>query len=1697
MYSLKPVKSFPGNINVEDKQAVCYLNQKASRFLFMCFVLIVTIQASVVATPPAYQAAGTVKSGTGAVTPTWPTHQAGDVALLIVETANQSISLSTPAGFAEVTNSPQGTGTAGGTSATRLAVYWKRATTSSESNPTVADSGDHQIAQIITFRGVIDSGNPWDVTVGSVASSASTAVSIPGATTTVGDTLIVTIVANATDTTSAQTSGWTNANLTSLTERLDENTKSGNGGGFGIATGEKTVAGAYGTTTSTLATSSVQAKMSISLKPVSAPDAATNPAPSDTATDVSVNADLSWTAGSGASSHDVYFGTSNPPSFIGNQAGATYDPGSLTNNTTYYWRIDEVNAGGTTTGTVWSFTTIVAAPGSATSPSPTDSGSDIAVDADLSWTAGTGATSHDVYFGTSSPGTFQGNQAGTAFDPGTLVNDTTYYWRIDEVNAGGTTTGTVWSFTTIVAAPGSAASPSPADSGSDIAVDADLSWTAGTGATSHDVYFGTSSPGTFQGNQAGATFDPGTLANNTTYYWRIDEVNAGGTTTGTVWSFATIVAAPSGATSPSPSDSATDIATDTDLSWTAGSGATSHDVYFGTSSPGTFQGNQAGTTFDPGTLVNNTTYYWRIDEVNAGGTTTGTVWSFDTVASAPNTAVNPSPENSSVDVMIDIDLTWSAGSGATSHDVYFGTSSPGTFQGNQAGTSFDPGILTNDTTYYWRIDEVNAYGTTTGTVWSFATAPDGIIYVDINASDPNADGSTWVKAYSSIQTAINSASGGEKILVAQGTYPEIINFGGKAVHLTSTDPNDPDVIAATVIDAQNTSARVIDIISGEGADTVLEGITVTGGKHGIYVNNSFPTIRKCVFKDHAQYGMYLSLYSASEMTISECITDENILRGICAYATSGASLEISRCVINGDLPQGWSGSSGYGVYCQGNITLKNCVISNNSSGVYNSSSSSNLHIENCTIVGNATNGVTGLGGSIVNSILWENSDDINGAAYTSSYCCVQDGDAGTGNISSNPKFVDVANYNFHLAYNSPCIDAGDPNSSYANEPYGGGDRINMGAYGNTEEAKVVLDNDGDGIVDDWELLYWPGDDPNQHDPGDDPDGDLLINLVEYLIEWDPTENDSSQIPGYVTNPRKGCKYPSINYAFDYAVNGDPLVVDPNRFTETIDFDGKAIRLTSTDPNDPAIVAATIIDANNASLDVVTISSGETSASILEGFTITGGKDGIYVDSSSTPTIRKCITEGNSQDGMNIHVYSGPVEISECVSQNNTRYGFRGHGDVVLKNSLFVDNSSWGIYVTDGWSSFNIENCTIANNSSYGLYGQFDSIKNSILWGNGNDVHNAWSSYTISYCCVEDGDSGTGNVSLNPQFADAANGDYHLKSVQGRWNGASWTTDGVDSPCIDAAEPWGDYSSEPTGANGSRLNLGAYGNTAKASKSVDSDADGMSDVWEMVHFGTLNQDPNGISGNYDDDDFDNIVEYYFNYDPNAVTTVDTEILNLGQSASSFDPTLGETITFSFWINKPLQLILKNADSNDIFYDTQTAVYPGYNQIVWDGTGDADNLIVLKGNYDWALEDAAATPTFSVGSKDDSGDALVPISLTYDNSVNPLYCSPLRLIPTYNEVESISYGINLGDSFSQWPMYVEIYDPDGNLFYTVLDGVNQNKSASGTDLRTVTWFGKNGPPDEVASRYPSKTGKYTIKVRFSGMRECKVKTVYIYK
>ncbi len=131
----------------------------------------------------------------------------------------------------------------------------------------------------------------------------------------------------------------------------------------------------------------------------------------------------------------------------------------------------------------------------------------------------------------------------------------------------------------------------------------------------------------------------------------------------------------------------------------------------------------------------------------------------------------------------------------------------------------------------------------------FSSAQAETIYVDVNCPGPG-DGSE-LDPYCSIQTAIDNAVDTDEIVVAPGTYFETINFLGKAIWLRSSDG--PEV---TIIDGTG-FFHVVQCVSGEGPDTVLDGFTITGGNAngsnpdnrggGMYNDNSSPTVTNCTF----------------------------------------------------------------------------------------------------------------------------------------------------------------------------------------------------------------------------------------------------------------------------------------------------------------------------------------------------------------------------------------------------------------------------------------------------------------------------------------------------------------------------------------------------------------------------------------------------------------------------------------------------------------------------------------------------------------------------------------------------------------------------------------------------------------------------------------------------------------------------------
>ncbi|MCH8006449.1 MAG: right-handed parallel beta-helix repeat-containing protein [Planctomycetes bacterium] len=278
-------------------------------------------------------------------------------------------------------------------------------------------------------------------------------------------------------------------------------------------------------------------------------------------------------------------------------------------------------------------------------------------------------------------------------------------------------------------------------------------------------------------------------------------------------------------------------------------------------------------------------------------------------------------------------------------------------------------------------------------VLSGAARAQTIWYVD--DSNPNCPGSgTLVDPYCAIQDGIDAASNGDEVIVAAGTYNETINFLGRAITLRSaTGPN------VTTIDGTG-HFHVVQCVSGEGPDTVLDGFTITGGNaHG-------------TFQDHQGGGM---LNSASSPTVMNCIFSGNTAGAGGGMLNSASNPTVMNCIFSGN-------------------TAFTAFFSGFGGGMWNQDSSP--IISNCTFTGNSV-GCCGEGGAIynfnssptvTNCILWGNTpNEITDGepAAKVRYSDVQGGWPGTGNIDLDPLFVDPINGDFRLQRRSPAIDAGN------------------------------------------------------------------------------------------------------------------------------------------------------------------------------------------------------------------------------------------------------------------------------------------------------------------------------------------------------------------------------------------------------------------------------------------------------------------------------------------------------------------------------------------------------------------------------------------------------------------------------------------------------------------------------------------------
>lgn len=258
-----------------------------------------------------------------------------------------------------------------------------------------------------------------------------------------------------------------------------------------------------------------------------------------------------------------------------------------------------------------------------------------------------------------------------------------------------------------------------------------------------------------------------------------------------------------------------------------------------------------------------------------------------------------------------------------------------------------------------------------------------------------------------------------------------------------------------------------------------------------------------------------------------------------------------------------------------------------------------------------------------------------------------------------------------------------------------------------------------------------------------------------------------------------------------------------------------------------------------------------------------GNGGGMLNYGGTPILTNCVFIGNSSrcdgGGMDNYPGSSPILTNCTFSGNSSKFyggGMRNSGsNPILTNCTFSGNLAYkngsGIFNQNGSHPVLI-NCIFSGNSArygnalacfHGSTRNSFELVNCIVWDGDNsiDVY-CWPNY-ITYSNIQGGWrwGGEGNINVDPLFVKPGywadvndpniavepfdpnavwiNGDYHLKSEAGRWDpvSESWITDNVTSPCIDAGDPNSPVGDEPD-PNGGRINMGAYGGTAEASKS---------------------------------------------------------------------------------------------------------------------------------------------------------------------------------------------------------------------------------------------------------------------------------------
>lgn len=398
----------------------------------------------------------------------------------------------------------------------------------------------------------------------------------------------------------------------------------------------------------------------------------------------------------------------------------SFSVNGLAHSTGYFWRVRVCREEGECSP--WShifwFQTMAASP---RPTAPANAALNVVRTPVLTWSGIAGATSYRLQVSSSS--TFETTVVDqsiqdTSFTAPTLVEGTTYYWRVQTWIGGYNYSAwsDVYHFTVGLKAPVLVA---PADGVTGVPKITTFNWNEVEGASYYQFQISTSSTFDAAGVETYRTMEPQllmALSYNTTYYWRVQGCDAG---TCGLWSstfrFSTILAPP---VPGAPANGATNVVRNPTFTWTGSSGATGYELQVSTSisfsSTVLKQRNIVTTSYAASGLSYYTTYYWRVRACDAAGCSAwSSVSSFTTLLAVPALVA---PANGATDVTHTPAFSWGSVAGATTYSLQISTSSSFSsteyLQSNITSTTLYiyAGVVNYYTTYYWRVKACNSGG---------------------------------------------------------------------------------------------------------------------------------------------------------------------------------------------------------------------------------------------------------------------------------------------------------------------------------------------------------------------------------------------------------------------------------------------------------------------------------------------------------------------------------------------------------------------------------------------------------------------------------------------------------------------------------------------------------------------------------------------------------------------------------------------------------------------------------------------------------------------------------------------------------------------------------------------------------------------------------------------------------------------------